>query len=503
MLKKMFCMILVCILVLSAGGCGNNAALKSSDTESATDVTGTSELEQISLTIVFPYINKAPEDIKMVEDALSEIALSKINASIKLVPIAYASWNEQFNLMMSSGMEKVDLLTTGLTNSTLSSMVNKGYLLEMDDLLDQYGTGVKEVMGDYLIGGVVNDKTYSVPTMRDLATSTGIMIIKSFVDKYNIDTDAIKSWDDLTPVLAKIKEGEGEAFKPMFLNASQFANFTSVMDDQLGDALGVLPLNGSSKEVINRFESEEYHELVQLIREWYNAGYINIDAATTTTSWQDAAKAGTSACWPNNMKPGQVTNQTNMLGEEIIGIHMYEDIVTTTSLQLAMWSIPFQAENPERSMMLLELLYTDADFFNILCWGIEGVHYIKTEDGHITYPEGITIDNTGWGINMGWIFGNQFLSYLWEGTELDLWEKTKEFNDSAKLSPVAGFVFDMTNVKNEYAACMSVKSEYIRPIETGSVDLSKLDEMNDKLYSSGLQKIIDEKQKQIDEFLQN
>ncbi len=505
MLKKLFCIFLVCVLALSAAGCSKNTTSKPSDKSDAADATdeaGASELEPMTLTIVFPYINKAPEDIKMVEEALSKIAQSKINASIKLMPIAYASWNEQFNLMMSSGTEKVDLLATGLTNSTLSSMVNKGYLLEMDDLLNEYRTGVKEVVGDYIIGGKVNGKTYSVPTMRDLATSTGLMIMKSFVDKYNIDTDAIKSWEELTPVLAAIKEGEGKDFKPMFLNASQYTNFTSVMGDQLGDALGTLAPDSSSADVVNRFELEEYRNLVKLINEWYTAGYINIDAATTTTTWQDAAKAGTSACWPNNMKPGQVTNQTNMLGQEIIGIHIGEDVVTTSSLQAAMWSIPFQAENPERSMMLLELLYTDSDFFNILCWGIEGTHYVKTEDGHITYPEGITADTTGWGINMGWIFGDQFLSYLWEGSDLDLWTKTKEFNDSAKLSPAAGFVFDTTNVKNEYAACMSVKSEYIRPIETGSVDLSKLDEMNEKLYSSGLQKIIDEKQKQIDAFLQ-
>ena len=152
-------------------------------------------------------------------------------------------------------------------------------------------------------------------------------------------------------------------------------------------------------------------------------------------------------------------------------------------------------------MMLLNLMYTDADFFNTLNWGIEGTHYVKTEDGHITFPEGVDANSSGWYLNLGWVFGNQFLSYLWEGNELDLWDRTKEYNDTAEMSPAAGFVFDTASVKNEYAACQAVKDEYLQSIETGSMDIDKLDEMNDKFEASGLQIIIDEKQRQLDEFL--
>lgn len=337
--------------------------------------------------------------------------------------------------------------------------------------------------------------------MRDLATSSGVMFLKSYIDKYNIETESIDEWSDLTEVLRTIKEGEGDAFTPMFLNGSQYTSLTSTFSDPLGDSLGTLAPNTDDTVVVNRFATEEYRELVALIKSWYDAGYINKDAATTTALWQEAAQAGTSACWPNNMKPGQVENQANMIGQEMTGVHIGEDVVTTASLQTAMWSIPYQAQDPERSMMLLNLMYTDADFFNTLNWGIEGIHFVKTDDGHITFPDGVDANSSGWYLNLGWVFGNQFLSYFWTGNDMDLWERTKEYNDSAKLSPAAGFVFDTTNVKNEYAACQSVKEEFVRAIETGSQGLDKVDEMNAKLEASGLQKIIDEKQRQLDEFL--
>lgn len=521
MRKKRLAFLLAASMLLSLTACGsnppetaetqNNSAGQeevSGPEEAETDTKDASkeenagkDLEHMELTIVFPYMNAAPKDTAMIEEALSEITEEKIGASVKLQPIANGSWQEQFNLLMSNSDEKMDVIFTGLNNTSLSSMVSMGYLIELDEYLNGVGAATAEVVGDYIRGGQVNGQTYSIPTLRDLATSSGVMFLKSYVDKYEIDTEAIKEWSDLTDVLRTIKEGEGETFTPMFLNGSQYTSLTSTFSDPLGDSLGTLAPNTDDTTVVNRFASEEYKERAALIKSWYDAGYINKDAATTTALWQEAAQAGTSACWPNNMKPGQVENQANMIGQEMVGVHIGKDIVTTSSLQTAMWSVPYQAQDPERSMMLLNLMYTDEEFFNLLNWGIEGTHFVQTDDGHITFPDGVDANSSGWYLNIGWVFGNQFLSYLWTGNDLDLWERTKEYNDSAEMSPAAGFVFDSTNVKNEYAACQSVKEEYIRAIETGSQGLEKVDEMNAKFEASGLQKIIDEKQKQLDVFL--
>lgn len=519
MKKRILALLLTASMVITLAACGTrtseiaNESKDNSESEAdsmaseassdiaAASVSAVSQLEHEELTIVFPYMNAAPKDTAMIEEALSSIAEEKINASIKLQPIAYGSWQEQFNLLMSNSDEKMDVIFTGLNNTSLSSMVSKGYLIELDGYLGNVGAPTAEVVGDYIRGGQVAGQTYSIPTLRDLATSSGVMFLKSYIDKYNIDTESINEWSDLTEVLKTIKEGEGDAFTPMFLNGSQYTSLTSTFSDPLGDSLGTLAPNTDAAVVVNRFATEEYKELVTLIKSWYDAGYINKDAATTTALWQEAAQAGTSACWPNNMKPGQVENQANMIGQEMIGVHIGEDVVTTASLQTAMWSIPYQAQDPERSMMLLNLMYTDADFFNTLNWGIEGTHFVKTDDGHITFPDGVDANSSGWYLNLGWVFGNQFLSYFWTGNDMDLWERTKEYNDSAKLSPAAGFVFDTTNVKNEYAACQAVKEEFVRAIETGSQGLDKVDEMNAKLEASGIQKIIDEKQRQLDEFL--
>ena len=62
-------------------------------------------------------------------------------------------------------------------------------------------------------------------------------------------------------------------------------------------------------------------------------------------------------------------------------------------------------------------------------------------------------------------------------------------------------MFDTAPVKNEYAACQAVVTEYKRGLETGTKDLSELDSFINKLSAAGIDKIIEEKQNQLNDFL--
>ena len=141
-------------------------------------------------------------------------------------------------------------------------------------------------------------------------------------------------------------------------------------------------------------------------------------------------------------------------------------------------------------MRFLNLLYTDAELINLFDWGIEGTHYVKTEDGHITYPEGVDSENSGYSLGLGWIFGNQYLSYVWEGDDLDLYDQLKEF------------VYDSNNVKTEVAAVSNVLNEYRAGLEFGVMDPeTTLPEFLGALDAAGINTIIEEKQRQLDEWV--
>src|SRR5689334_12566323 len=48
------------------------------------------------------------DDLKLIEEEISKITKEKINATVELLPTGFGVWNEQTNLMLTSG-EKLDL----------------------------------------------------------------------------------------------------------------------------------------------------------------------------------------------------------------------------------------------------------------------------------------------------------------------------------------------------------------------------------------------------------
>ncbi|MNJ61374.1 hypothetical protein D3C77_571580 [compost metagenome] len=119
----------------------------------------------------------------------------------------------------------------------------------------------------------------------------------------------------------------------------------------------------------------------------------------------------------------------------------------------------------------------------------------------IKYPEGIDASNVAYTLNQGFMFGNQFLSYVFEGDDPNIWEEMETFNNEAVKSKALGFSFNAEPVKTEYAAVTNVINQYKMALETGSVAPEEiLSDFNSKLKSSGIDKIIAEKQKQLDEW---
>jgi len=149
-------------------------------------------------------------------------------------------------------------------------------------------------------------------------------------------------------------------------------------------------------------------------------------------------------------------------------------------------------------MMVLNDLHTDPYVINLIVNGIEGKHYNKVGDNRIEQ-----IADSGYGKSaLNWVIGNQLLNYLRPGEPDDMYLNWEKFNNEATRFPLLGFVFNDSEVKNEITQLTSVAQEY-NMIGSGALaNPSKiLDERNEKLRSAGIEKVRDELQAQIDEWL--
>jgi putative aldouronate transport system substrate-binding protein len=496
------------ILALTAllSACGGSSGGDKAATENTQPAASSANSEEPAKTNAKPYeltlaylqLNEMP-DTPLVEAEISKITKAKINATVKLLPIGISAWAQQTNLMLA-GNEKMDLMvSSSLFN--FGSQVAKGQLEPLDDLLKKHGQGIVDVVGQKLIdGSIVDGKIYGVPSLRDIGGDFGVIMRKDLVDKYKIDLSKIKTWADLEPVFKTIKDNEpGLAPLAHQANTKQTAtNIYAANVDSLGDNLGVIADAGTSTKIVNLFETKDFTESVALTRKWYQAGYIMKDAATSQETGSNLVKAGKAFAYTSNMKPGFEQQEANITGKEMVAVRLTRPLADSVSITGFMVSITKNSEDPERAMQFMNLMYTDKDIANLISLGIEGKHYVKKSDNIIALPEGVK--QSGYAFNQ-WEVGNNFLTYVWEGTDPNIWELMKKHNDNAVKSTAIGFTFNVEPVKTEIAAATNVLNQYKVGLESGTLDPALTGEFNTKLKAAGLDKIIVEKQKQLDEWL--
>jgi putative aldouronate transport system substrate-binding protein len=492
--KKLGLLALAMSVMMSFAACGTKT------TTPSTAGSGSEKTAEATYEATMAYIQfgNTPADLQLVQDEVNKITVPKINVKVKLMPISMAQYTQQLNLMLS-GSEKLDLVS--VFSDFYPGLIAKGQLVALDELLNKNGSGIKSVISsDLLKAGAFNGKTYGVPNGYNLAKPIGIVIKKELTDKYNIDITKIKTLADVEAVFKTIHEKEPNT--PLLtktLSGTYGAlGFYSEALDRLGDSNGVLMANGGLK-VVNYYETAEYTNLVKLMRKWYQAGYIQKDVATSKDDFWTSAKAGKASAQLGTVGVYMDLTDSIQHGTPVVEQAIAPAYLDTAAINGHLWSIARNSQKPEKAMQLLDLLYTSKELNNLLDYGIEGKHYVKTSDANvIDYPQGLNPMTVGYS-GLSWQFPNESIAYIQKGTPTDYWAKVKEANGKMIKSPAIGFNFDPTPVKTELAAVTNVLNQYKVPLESGTVDTDKiLPEFNSKLKAAGMDKIVAEKQKQLD-----
>ncbi|WP_141502976.1 ABC transporter substrate-binding protein [Paenibacillus luteus] len=494
-LKTVLFAIMALTLVITAA-C-NNGKSGNSDTTSNESGETSSDLKPVNLVVAFPMVTDQ-KDMELVQNEISKITKEKINATVKLVPIGFGAYSQQKTLMLSSN-EQVDLMISGL--GTHSQDVAKGLYVELDDLLEKKGKGIKDAfettIGSDILNAVkIKGKTYGIPVIRNMAQDISILMRKDLVEKYKIDASKIKTLDDLDPIFKIIKENEPNITPIAKSSNSILTVLNGINGELLGDGTGLSNKDPGLK-VVNWFETEENAYLLNTVRRWYQAGYIDKDSATSTETGFHLMKAGKAFSYPNLIDPW--FNEDSSTGRETVVVHLKSAPIATSSINSFMWSMAKNTVNQERAMMLLELMYTDKDVVNLLNYGIEGKHYVKVSDDIIDFPEGVNASNSSYFPAQVWMFGNSLLSYHLKGEDPEVHVKAAAATKNALKSKVLGFNFDSEPVRTEIAAVTNVMNQYQVALETGMIDpATKVPDFNKQLKAAGMDKIIAEKQKQLD-----
>ncbi|MDG0792128.1 ABC transporter substrate-binding protein [Cohnella ginsengisoli] len=497
-------------MALTAAGCGNgnnnndhasasaspsgsasaspSASASASPSASSASPSASSELPPVELTWYYPQ-NAANADLQLVNDAVNKITKEKINATVKLNPFDFGTYEQKMNTMTAAG-EKMDIVWTSSWWFKFDQNQLKGAFLPLDDLLKTSGQKLYDSLDKkFWDDATLQGKIYAVPNFQFSAQRASVVIQKRFIDKYKLDTSTIKKMEDLEPFLKQIKEGE-----PGITPFGTWKGFYTALLYGIDTKVPVYyddPTNTVLPDV-----TDEMRANYALAHSWYTKGYINQDAATLKSA-ADVYNKGTTAVWFDwTGKPGsEVEYKAADGGNDVVLVPLGEPVFTGAASTLN--AISRTSENPERAMMFLELVNTDKELYNTLVYGIEGKHYTKTTGNFIKIDQ-----NAGYFTNTDWIFGNITNEYLPEGSPADKIEQTIKMNNEARVSKYNGFVFNGEAVKTEIANVNAVNGEYAASLGSGTLDPAKyLPIYEEKLKKAGAEKIRAEKQKQLNEWL--
>lgn len=500
MKKRILAAMLTMSMVMSITACGNPEA-----GDSKTSVKKSGDNEDVPYTVTMVLTGSTQPDEERIEKKINEILKPELNAGIDIVMLPWASASQQLQLMLS-GDEKIDVFYTQATSAV--QYMNSGQIIDMSELIDKHGTNIKHIYGEDVAKiNQIKDFVYGVPNQIERGSIPAVFMRKDLVQKYNIDTSQIKEPKDLESVFATVKTGEPDMTMLYSINDGDTPVTRLFRGDNLSDNnyLGVLMDQTNSTKLENFFATDWFKDTTTMLYNWYQKGYISQDAGTNTENWRTVCKAGNLFSLFFAYHPGTPVEFESSTGYEFEIVPFYnEPIINSSSYNGVIFSIAQNSENPEKTMEVLDYIYGSSEIMNLLNWGEQDKDYVleDAENGIINYPEGITSDNAGYNLNLGWELPNQFIAYKWTGSDPKLWEKMEEFNGSAKSSKAVGFLFDNSNYSSEIAALSNVVKQYSGALYSGSGDPSELiPELLKALDDAGINEVIQAKQEQLDAFL--
>jgi len=455
-------------------------------------------------------------DEAMVFEAANRYIQEKLNAKINFISMTNADWEQRMPVLVNSG--GVNGVSYFGTQINYVSYANSGAFLALDDLLDRHAPATKAQFKTEVWDGMrVNGRIYGVPTLKDNAIIISGIYNATMAERLGINMTNVryKSFVDLEPLLMEVLQ-KRNAQMPQYVNVPLIPlgyynaipyNFAAQGLVAAHLAYAVLNVPGLNEiagygadTVFNLFETPEYLRFAQTMARFSANGILpnaNMDFSGDTShpglflwpAWGDVivAEHSRSNDFVTKLMPAART------------------FVDTSSYHSAGSAIGIRTRDPDRAMMAMNLMNTDSYLATLMRFGVEGQHYLRDSAGRMVLegsPRNSDAAARGYLVWYGPYLGNLLVANAPEsygGPNNAFATALRDYNNNAALGYV-GFVFDQSPVEQYIAACNAVTNEYRTVHFFGQLPESQvaahIAEMNQKLRDNGVQRIIDEAQRQ-------
>ena len=331
-----------------------------------------------------------------------------------------------------------------------TDFVEDGLLYKMNDFLNgTYSTLKSYIYPTYFeqLKKVYDDSgVYAIPNNNLMAEYTYLVVRKDMAEKYDLDTDAITEYSQLSGFLASVKANE--TLTPFYEEPEALGVFKMLGDDiavgtYVDPILGYSTDDGPGFTIENLYSIKQYTDHVALMNEYRSAGYFE-----GGDGFAVAAIVGDASV-------------EEMYSEDYYIKILQNPFIESTALYNGMFGITSFSSYPERCMDIINLLNTDKEVKNLFQYGIEGENY-TVENGLVHKI------NDDYSMNNAYT-GNVYMSTPDGdlGQTVNTWKNYQSTNLVTQLSPF--FIFNYTSKEFDTLMDTVIENSVITYIITNKI----------------------------------
>jgi len=437
-----------------------------------------------------------------------------IEVSVQRIP--WDSYAEKLNLMLNTG-EEFELLHVMQDVKNLSAIAGMNAVLPLDDLLKNYPDLVAKFTDTEWLGAVYNGDHYAVPcSWRSFDNTMSYIDVRTDVMKkvgYNeFPSDSV---DDVLDLMKKsqdyILEETGLKAYNWFHQNQDTAHWLHRTYDTypfyVENSLGIV-LARQDGTIDSFYESEEFKKDCETYYKMYQQGLVNPDVLNIDhATMYDDANLG--AFLPSQTfdpyTAVTIMNNTELTDVTVEWVEMCPEkpeMVYTFVQNLN--AISATSEDPESGLKFLNWLYASQENHDLFHYGIEGTHFTAVGDNKMEYTDAMKNDSGAALYSMDtWMTGYLPLMRFNADSPDSHIEYMTYKADNYVISPIAGFLFDSSNVTTELTNLQTEIIASIYPIKIGMVPYEEnIGPAIDKLKAAGLDKYLEEYRTQFKAYLE-
>ncbi len=533
LMKRTMAVVLATILMLGVfAGCASNGADMS---------------EEVTLKWVISYDQQ--EDAEIVAEAFNK-ELAKLLPNTK-VEFIYASLAKQWPLWMA-GREPIDITCT--FGMDVAQEIDNGSLMELDDLIAEYGPNIQkeqETLIKAYGSATMDGSLYAIPNEQPLLHQSVSLDMKAKyysyfpVDELVAETNAnYKTTEKVYQLIEQyvnnlINAGMVEKGKFVLDVQNMLTNLATRGYDFVGNTMGSgawLCYDSMDVEgkIVSFMETEEYKMFIRYTAKWYDMGWIpdSYGLSQGGVALEEVLTAKKVNNWYNIDDPRGVRFEKDTEGNVLyyyVLTDKEEAIFNGSNIigsELVYLAVPFTSKNPERAMMLINLLHDEAGtegnkLLNLLVYGFEkdseyakeyGTYHYELDTSVPGIPVANAVDYTVQATGQSkygtphWVVGNVNKTYrtpnILDGQIEWALNFMTEVEPALRKTALYGFSANLSSVNNSVNQVTRALAEYKDALSLGGGGSGKYmdsyNKMMDKMEAAGLSKIIKEVQKQAD-----